>query len=47
MLGIAAAVCNAVQDATGARVTCLPLTPERVLAAIDAHRRTETTRSTA
>ncbi|WP_448321920.1 xanthine dehydrogenase family protein molybdopterin-binding subunit [Streptomyces sp. CO7] len=34
MVPIAAAVANAVQDATGARVTTLPLTPERVFRAL-------------
>ena len=36
MLGIAAAVANAIQDATGACLTSLPFTPEKVLAALDA-----------
>ncbi len=36
MLGIAAAIANAVEDATGAVLTALPFTPEKVLAAIDA-----------
>jgi CO/xanthine dehydrogenase Mo-binding subunit len=36
MLGIAAAVANAIEDATGACLTSLPLTPEKVLAALDA-----------
>ena len=31
---IAPAIANAIFDATGARVTCIPATPERVLAAI-------------
>ncbi len=35
MLPIASAVANAVADATGARVTSMPLTPETVLAALD------------
>jgi CO/xanthine dehydrogenase Mo-binding subunit len=35
MLGIAAAIANAVQDATGAVLTDMPFTPERVLAALD------------
>ena len=35
MLPVASAIANAVEDATGARVTALPLTPERVLAALD------------
>ena len=30
VLKLAAAVANAIEDATGARVTQLPLTPERV-----------------
>jgi CO/xanthine dehydrogenase Mo-binding subunit len=34
----AAAIANAVYDATGARITRIPLTPEPVLAAIDAAR---------
>ncbi len=36
MLGVAAAVANAVADAAGVELTSLPLTPERVLAALDA-----------
>jgi CO/xanthine dehydrogenase Mo-binding subunit len=36
MLGIAAAIANAVEDAVGARVLQLPITPERVLAALRA-----------
>ncbi|MDF1720556.1 MAG: xanthine dehydrogenase family protein molybdopterin-binding subunit [Minwuia sp.] len=36
MLGVAAAVANAVEDATGVRLTSLPFTPEKVLAALDA-----------
>jgi CO/xanthine dehydrogenase Mo-binding subunit len=35
MLGIAAAIANAIQDATGASVTAVPFTPEKVLAALD------------
>jgi CO/xanthine dehydrogenase Mo-binding subunit len=35
MLPVASAIANAIADATGARVTQLPLTPERVLAALD------------
>lgn len=38
MLGIAAAVANAIHDATGVRMTHLPFTPEKVLAALDAAR---------
>jgi CO/xanthine dehydrogenase Mo-binding subunit len=37
MLGIAAAIANAIEDASGARVSALPFTPERVLAALDAY----------
>jgi CO/xanthine dehydrogenase Mo-binding subunit len=36
ILGVAAAIANAIQDATGAVLTSLPFTPERVLAALDA-----------
>jgi CO/xanthine dehydrogenase Mo-binding subunit len=36
MLGIAAAIANAIQDACGASLTSLPFTPEKVLAALDA-----------
>ncbi len=36
MLGIAAAIANAIEDATGASLTKTPFTPERVLAALDA-----------
>jgi CO/xanthine dehydrogenase Mo-binding subunit len=39
MLPVASAIANAVEDAIGVRVTELPLTPERVLAAIDAVKR--------
>ena len=35
MLGIAAAIANAVEDATGASLTALPFTPEKVLTALD------------
>jgi CO/xanthine dehydrogenase Mo-binding subunit len=38
MLGIAAAIANAIEDATAARLTALPFTPEKVLAALDAQR---------
>jgi CO/xanthine dehydrogenase Mo-binding subunit len=34
MLGIAAAIANAVEDAVGVRILQLPITPERVLAAL-------------
>ena len=33
MLGVAAAIANAIEDAVGVRVTQIPFTPERVLAA--------------
>jgi CO/xanthine dehydrogenase Mo-binding subunit len=33
-LGTSAAIANAIYDATGARVTTLPMTPEKVLAAL-------------
>jgi CO/xanthine dehydrogenase Mo-binding subunit len=36
MLPIAAAIANAVHDATGVRITALPLSPQRVLAALEA-----------
>jgi CO/xanthine dehydrogenase Mo-binding subunit len=36
MLGIAASIANAIEDATGACLTSTPFTPERVLAALDA-----------
>jgi CO/xanthine dehydrogenase Mo-binding subunit len=36
MLGIAAAIANAIEDATGASLTALPFTPEKVLEALDA-----------
>ena len=35
MLGAAAAVANAIEDAVGVRLTEIPFTPERVLAAIE------------
>jgi CO/xanthine dehydrogenase Mo-binding subunit len=38
MLGVAAAIANAIEDAVGARLTQIPFTPERVLAAIEAPR---------
>src|SRR5204863_5877592 len=38
MLGVAAAIANAIQDATGASLTALPFTPEKMLAALDAER---------
>jgi len=38
MLGVAAAIANAIDDACGARLTQIPFTAERVLAALDAKR---------
>ena len=38
ILPIASAIANAVEDAIGVRITELPITPERVLAALDAKR---------
>jgi len=38
MLGVAAAIANAIEDAVGVRVTQIPFSPERVLAAIEAAR---------
>src|SRR5258708_3565449 len=35
MMGIAAAIANAIQDATGASLTALPFTPEKTLAGLD------------
>jgi CO/xanthine dehydrogenase Mo-binding subunit len=35
MLGVASAIANAIHDAVGARLTEIPFTPERVLAAIE------------
>lgn len=35
MLGIAAALANAIEDATGASLTAMPFTPEKVLTALD------------
>jgi CO/xanthine dehydrogenase Mo-binding subunit len=35
MLAVASAVANAIEDAVGVRLTALPFTPERVLAALD------------
>jgi len=39
MLGIAAAIANAVEDAVGVRITKLPITAERVLDALDEKRK--------
>ncbi len=36
MLGVASAIANAIEDAVGVRLTEMPFTPERVLAALDA-----------
>ena len=35
LLPVASAIANAIEDAIGVRIRELPLTPERVLAAID------------
>ena len=35
MLGVAAAIANAIEDAVGIRLTQIPFTPERVLTAIE------------
>ena len=37
MLGVASAIANAIEDAVGVRLTEIPFTPERVLAAIEAN----------
>jgi CO/xanthine dehydrogenase Mo-binding subunit len=39
MLGLAAAIANAVEDAVGVRITDLPITPEKVKRALDASQR--------
>lgn len=39
ILGVAAALANAVEDAVGVRITSLPITPEKILNALDAKRR--------
>ena len=36
MLPVASAIANAIDDAVGVRITELPITPERVLRALDA-----------
>jgi CO/xanthine dehydrogenase Mo-binding subunit len=36
MLGVAAAIANAIEDAVGVRLTQIPFTPEHILAALDA-----------
>jgi CO/xanthine dehydrogenase Mo-binding subunit len=38
LVGAAPAIANAIRDATGARVATLPMTPERVLDAMEATR---------
>ena len=38
MLGVASALANAIEDAVGVRITEMPFTPERVLAALDAQK---------
>jgi len=39
MLPVAPAIANAVEDAVGVRITDLPITPQRVLAALNARGR--------
>ncbi len=39
ILPVAPAIANAIEDAVGVRITSLPITPEKVLAALDAKRR--------
>ena len=43
MLPVASAIANAIHDAVGVRITTLPITPERVLRALDEKRHRETT----
>jgi CO/xanthine dehydrogenase Mo-binding subunit len=38
LVGAAPAIANAIRDATGARVTTLPMMPERVLEAMEVTR---------
>jgi CO/xanthine dehydrogenase Mo-binding subunit len=38
LLPVAPAIANAIEDAVGVRITSLPLTPEKVLAALEAKR---------
>jgi CO/xanthine dehydrogenase Mo-binding subunit len=38
ILGVAAALANAIEDAVGVRITSLPITPEKILDALDAKR---------
>jgi CO/xanthine dehydrogenase Mo-binding subunit len=38
MLPVAAAIANAIEDAVGVRITSLPLSPEKVLEAIEEKR---------
>jgi CO/xanthine dehydrogenase Mo-binding subunit len=46
ILGVAPAIANAVRNATGVRLTSLPMTPERVLTALDAAGSSFTDRTT-
>jgi CO/xanthine dehydrogenase Mo-binding subunit len=39
MLPIASAIANAVEDAVGVRITSLPITPEKILRALEAVKR--------
>ena len=41
ILPIASAIANAVHDAVGVRITDLPITPEKVLAALDRQKLTK------
>jgi CO/xanthine dehydrogenase Mo-binding subunit len=36
ILGVASAIANALEDAVGVRITSLPLSPDKVLAALEA-----------
>jgi CO/xanthine dehydrogenase Mo-binding subunit len=45
MLPVASAVANAIHDAVGVRITELPITPQRVLRALDEKRRHAAARS--
>jgi CO/xanthine dehydrogenase Mo-binding subunit len=39
VIPVAAAIANAIKDATGARMTQIPMTPERIFAALSRERR--------
>jgi CO/xanthine dehydrogenase Mo-binding subunit len=38
ILGVASAIANALEDAVGVRITSLPLSPDKILAALEAKR---------